>query len=101
MNIKKHYFLGLFSIFFGVLHTYAEPPIIKIGEGIGQGNPLNFAQFEPFIAEYSGFKTNGSNNDLWVGLVQDNTFIWSQEYKGKIDSKYSIESYAYLCLGIF
>ena len=91
MNIKKHYFLGLFSIFFGVLHTYAEPPIIKIGEGIGQGNPLNFAQFEPFIAEYSGFKTSGSNNDLWVGLVQDNTFIWSQEYKGKIDSKYSIE----------
>ena len=91
MNIKKHYFLGFFSLFFGVLHTYAEPPIIKIGEGISQGNPLNFAQFEPFIAEYSGFKTSGSNNDLWVGLVQDNTFIWSQEYKGKIDSKYSIE----------
>ena len=91
MNLKKHYFFGLFSIFFGLLNTYAEPPVVKINEGIGQGNPLNFAQFEPFIAEYSGFKTNGSNNDLWVGLVQDNTFIWSQEYKGKIDSKYSIE----------
>ena len=91
MIAQKYYSLAFLITFFGIISAYAEPPIVKVESGNGQGNALNFIQFEPFIAEYSGFKTNGSNNDLWVGLVKDNTFVWSQEYKGKIDSKYTIE----------
>ena len=91
MNVKKYCFSTLLLIFLGITCSYAEPPVIKVGAGNGQGNTLNFTQFEPFVAEYSGFKTSGTNNDLWVGLIQDNTFIWTQDYKGNVNSKYTIE----------
>ena len=72
MNVKKYCFSTLLLIFLGITCSYAEPPVIKVGAGNGQGNALNFTQFEPFVAEYSGFKTSGTNNDLWVGLIKDN-----------------------------
>ena len=76
---------------FSLSSSLADPPVVTVKEGNQQGQAIEFNQFEPFVAEYSGFGTNGNDNQLSVGITQDNTFLWSQEYKGSIESKYTVE----------
>ena len=83
---------SFFIIFILTLSSsLADPPIVTVKKGDQQGRAIEFNQFEPFVAEYSGFGTGGNDNQLSVGITQDNTFLWSREYKGSIESKYAVE----------
>ena len=49
MIASKDYSLAFLITFFGIINAYAEPPIVKVESGNGQGNALNFIQFEHLL----------------------------------------------------